>query len=533
MSERSAEVVTFLFTDVEGSTRLWEADPRAMSVALARHDALLHRAIATAGGVVFKTVGDAFCAVFPTPHAAVAAAVAGQRALHANAAATPLSLKVRMAIHTGPADPRGGDYFGPPLNRVARLLDTAHGEQIVISQATRELVPDGSAPDLTIRGLGAHTLKDLQGAERVYQIVATGLRTEFPPLRTPRRLLRNVPQPATDLIGREREAALAGAFLGLRLPGGGDPNAEGPSLERVPPTRLLTLTGPGGAGKTRLSLHLIAELAGEFADGAAFVSLATLTDPALAPVAIMTALDLGEPTGDSPRAFLLEQLRDRHLLLVLDNLEQVMGAAVLVADLMKGCPRLSMVVTSRERLSVRGEQELPIPPLALPASLALTGGASDAAAASVSALAFDAIRQSAAVRLFVARAQSVKPEFTLTTDNAGDIVEICRRLDGLPLAIELAAARARFYSPLALRERLDGFGRRLDLLSRGQRDLPARQQTMRDTVAWSYDLLDPAEQRLFTRLAVFVGGATIETCLAVAAELPGDDPALDALTLLE
>ncbi len=532
MSERPAEVVTFLFTDVEGSTRLWEADPRAMSVALARHDALLHGAIADAAGTVFKTAGDAFCAVFPDPGPAITAAIAGQRALKRDVQ-TALSLKVRMAIHTGPAEPRGGDYFGPPLNRVSRLLDTAHGEQIVVSQATRELMPDGLVPDLTFRGLGEHALKDLQGAERVFQVVAAGLPTEFPPLRTPRRLLRNVPQPATPLIGREREAALAEAFLGLRAPGGDEADAVtvSPDIDIAQPVRLLTLTGPGGAGKTRLSLHLVSTLGGEFADGAAFVSLATLTDPALVPVAIVTALDLGEPSGDSPRD-LFELLRDRHLLLVLDNLEQVMGATELVTDLLKRCPRLTMLVTSRERLSVRGEQELPLPPLALPPSsrsVAIPADATDAPAPSP----LETIRQAAAVRLFIARAHSVKPDFDLTADNAEDVVEICRRLDGLPLAIELAAARARFYSPRALLERLDRFDRRLDVLSRGPRDLPARQQTMRETVAWSYDLLDPAEQRLFTRLAVFVGGAMVETCLAVAAGLPDDAPGEDAFALLE
>src|SRR5687767_3127698 len=209
VTDLQPEIVTFLFTDVEGSTRLWEAQPRAMSVALARHDALLHAAIESAGGTVFKTVGDAFCATFPTPEAAIEAAVVGQKALTTEAADTPIPLKVRMAIHSGPAERRAGDYFGPPLNRVARLLATAHGEQIIVSRVAGDLARDCLPPGITLRDLGAHALKDLHDAERVYQIVAPGLVADFPPLRTPQRFLQNVPHPATPLIGREREIAMA------------------------------------------------------------------------------------------------------------------------------------------------------------------------------------------------------------------------------------------------------------------------------------------------------------------------------------
>jgi predicted ATPase/class 3 adenylate cyclase len=522
--------VTFLFTDVEGSTRLWEADPRAMSVALARHDALLSAAIAEAGGTVFKTAGDAFCAVFSHPTAAVAGAIAAQRALATNAE-TPLApLKVRMAIHAGTAEARGGDYFGPPLNRVARLLATAHGEQVVVSRAASELLRDTLPPELALRDLGEHALKDLQHAERVYQVVAAGLRTDFPPLRTPRQLLRNVPSPATPLIGRDREAALARAFLGL--PAAGQDHGSPPADER-PPARLLTLTGPGGAGKTRLALHLASELGVGFGDGAAFVSLAALTDPDLVPAAILGALDAGEPGSELTRELLLEELRDRHLLLVLDNFEQILGAAPLVADLLAACSRLAVLATSRERLGLRGEQELPLPPLELPGGGGrheLGGVAAEVGA--TGSMDLDEIRRSEAVRLFVERAQSVKPGFALSAENAAAVVEVCRRLDGLPLAIELAAARAKLLSPQALLERLDRFDRRLDVLSRGARDLPARQQTMRDAVAWSYDLLGPDEQRFFARLAVFVGGATLEACAAVAEDDAGD-ASLDSLELIE
>ncbi|MCD6056913.1 MAG: adenylate/guanylate cyclase protein [Thermomicrobiales bacterium] len=505
MTDLQPEIVTFLFTDVEGSTRLWEAQPRAMSVALARHDALLHAAIATADGTVFKTVGDAFCAAFATPEGAIAAAVAGQKALADEAPDALTPLKVRMAIHSGLVERRAGDYFGPPLNRVARLLATAHGEQIVVSQAAGDLARDNLPPGITLRGLGAHALKDLLDAEHVYQVIAPGLPTDFPPLRTPQRYLRNVPHPATPLIGREREIATARAALGLSS---GDSQPDGD----LQTTRLLTLTGPGGAGKTRLSLHLAADLGAEFTDGAAFVPLADVTNPVLVPVAIASALDLGDTSGEPPRGLVFAHLRDRHLLLVLDNFEQVMSAAPLVADLLSGCPRLHVVATSRERLSLRGEQELPLPPLALPKTP--RRATDDTSAEEVSA-AIEEVRRAEAVRLFVSRAQSVKPGFEITAGNATAVAEICSRLDGLPLAIELAAARSRLLSPDALLSRFD---RRLDLLDCGPRDLPARQQTMRDTIAWSYDLLDPDEQRLFTHLSIFAGGATLEAAAAITGD---------------
>jgi predicted ATPase/class 3 adenylate cyclase len=521
VTDLQPEIMTFLFTDVEGSTRLWEAQPRAMSVALARHDALLHAAIASAGGTVFKTVGDAFCAAFATPEAAIEAAVASQKALSGETPDALTPLKVRMAIHSGQVERRAGDYFGPPLNRVARLLATAHGEQIVVSQAAGDLARDCLPPGVTLRGLGTHALKDLLDAEHVYQVIAPGLPADFPPLRTPQRYLHNVPHPATPLIGREREIATARATLGLSSDRDGQPGGEQQT------TRLLTLTGPGGAGKTRLSLHLAAELGAEFTDGAAFVPLADVTNPVLVPVAIASALDLGDTSGESPRDLVFAHLRDRHLLLVLDNFEQVTSAAPLVADLLTGCPRLRVVATSRERLSLRGEQELPLPPLALPK--APLRRATDDASAEEASAAIEEVRRAEAVRLFVSRAQSVKPDFEVTAANAASVVEICSRLDGLPLAIELAAARSRLLSPDAL---LSRFNRRLDLLDRGPRDLPARQQTMRDTIAWSYDLLDPDEQRLFTHLSIFAGGATLEAAAAIAGD-PERGGGLDDFELIE
>ena len=528
MSDYQPEIVTFLFTDVEGSTRLWETQPRAMSVALARHDALLHAAIESSGGTVFKTVGDAFCSAFGAAEAAIQAAVTGQRALAAEPPQAVGLLKVRMAIHAGPAERRAGDYFGPPLNRVARLLATAHGEQIVVSRTAGELARDRLPPDLTLRDLGAHALKDLQQAEHVLQVLAPGLRADFPSLRTPQRFLQNVPHPATPLIGREREIAAARAIFGLSPAATINSETEHPTSWQT--ARLLTLTGPGGAGKTRLSLHLAVELGAEFSDGAAFVPLADVTNPALVPAAIASVLDISDTSGESPREAIIAHLRDRHLLLILDNLEQVMGAASLVSDLLAACSRLRILATSRERLGLRAEQELPIPPLALPrlprkaATSELHGDDEEATAA------IDDIRRSEAVRLFVNRAQTVKPGFDVTSDNAAALVEICSRLDGLPLAIELAAARVRLLSPQAL---LNRFDRRLDVLDRGPRDLPARQQTMRDTIAWSYDLLDPAEQLLFSRLSVFAGGATLEAAEAVAIDLPLDSCELMDLEVVD
>ncbi len=519
VTELQSGITAFLFTDIEGSTRLWEATPELMSLALARHDALMREAITAHGGHVFKTAGDAFCAVFPAPADAIAAAIAGQRALATESWQLAAPPRVRMAVHAGHAEIRDGDYFGPPLNRVARLLATAHGEQIVVSRAAAELARGHLSPDVTLRSLGEYALKDLQQPERISQIVAPGLRESFPPLQTPERLLRNIPQPARPLIGRENAIRTARAMLGFS-----SPDMETPSdrLPRQPATRMLTLTGPGGTGKTRLALHLARELGAELPDGAVFVPLASVNDAALVPVAIVNALDPGESGAELPRATVIDQLRDRCLLLVLDNFEQVMDAAEFVAEILESCPRIRLLVTSRERLSLLGEQEFALPPLELPVRefVTMDGGARRP-------LTVEAVCRSPAVQLFVAHAQSVKPDFAVTEENAGVLAEICARLDGLPLAIELAAARAKLLSPEALLARLD---RRLDLLSRGARDLPDRQKTMRDTIAWSYDLLAPDEQRLFMNLAVFAGGAALDAAAEIAR---ASDDAFDEFAELE
>jgi predicted ATPase/class 3 adenylate cyclase len=468
--------LTFLFTDIEGSTKLWENNAPAMQAALARHDEILRGAIEEEGGYVFKTVGDAFCAAFPTAPDALEAALVAQRELFAEEWDEEIgTLRVRMALHTGAAEERDGDYFGPPLNRVARLLSAAYGGQVLLPLTTQELVRDQLPADVELSDLGEHRLKDLGRPEHVFQLATSGLTAHFPPLRTLDVHPNNLPLQPTPLVGREREIG------------------EVADRVRSEEVRLITLTGPGGTGKTRLALQAAADVLEEFSDGVFFVALATITERDL--VASTIALPLG--VKESAEQPLMESLKSylhyKHLLLVLDNFEQVLEGAPVVAELLGACPKLKVLTTSRIPLRLYGEQEYPVPPLTLPDPRVMPP--------------LEVLTQYDAVRLFVERARAIKADFFVTNENAPAVTEICARLDGLPLAIELAAARTRMLPPQKILERL---GNRFKLLKGGPRDLPTRQQTLRGTIDWSYELLEEEEKILFGRLSVFSGGRTLE-----------------------
>ncbi len=484
MSSLPTGTVTFLFTDIEGSTKLWQQYPDAMPGALARHHAILNETIAAHGGYVFQIVGDAFCAAFPTATDGLAAALAAQRALRHEVWGETGPIRVRMGLHTGSGDVRlddlkSGQYVSSlTLSRVARLLSVGHGGQVLASLATQALARDQLADGVTLRDLGKHRLKDLAQPEHIFQLVAPGLPADFPPLKTLDARPNNLPVQPTPLIGREKQIAAI-----RRLLEGG--------------ARLVTLTGPGGTGKTRLGLQVAAELGNGFEDGVYFVNLAPLSDSNLVASAIAQTLGVRESGGQSVAESLKEYVRGKRLLLLLDSFEQLIAAAPLVADLLAVSLSLQVLVTSRERLHLRGEHEFPVPPLALPDPNRLPP--------------VEQLPQYAAVELFLQCALAVKPGFAITNQNAPAVAEICVRLDGLPLAIELAAARCKLLSPQAIRARL---GRRLTLLTSGARDLPARHQTLRDAMAWSHDLLDEKDKVLFRRLSVF----------ASSFELPAVEP---------
>jgi predicted ATPase/class 3 adenylate cyclase len=483
-SHSSPDSLTFVFTDLESSTRLWERFPEAMKDAMPRHDAILRKAVEDADGRVVKIMGDGLMAVFSSPSGAAAACLEAQRALHDEEWNETGPLRVRIGIHVGEAQERSGDFFGPTVNRAARIMAAAHGGQVLLSGAAAGHAEPRLPAQVGLRDLGEHRLQDLFRPEHIFQLVDPALPGDFPPLATLSVRPNNLPTQASEFFGRATELASLRDLL----------DSAG--------IRLLTLTGPGGIGKTRLALQAAADQIDRFEDGVYFVDLAAIREPDAAFEAIVRAVGLVVTGTDSPLEVLKGELRGRRMLLVLDNFEQVMSAADGVTDLLGQCSQLKILVTSREALSVRGEHLFPVPPLSLP----------DIRPEEVSA---ESIAGFEAVRLFVERAREARPNFALTDVNAAAVAESCARLDGLPLAIELAAARLKIFSPDDLRERL---GSRLELLRAGPRDLPARQQTLRSTIEWSYELLDGEERALFALLSLFFP-ARVATVEEVAARL--------------
>lgn len=479
---QAANVNTFLFTDIEGSTSAWEKDHDRMAQAVALHDEILRRAIESGGGRVIKTTGDGVYAMFAEAKDAVLAVVAFQLALTDPAATGGMPIRVRCGLHTGIALERDGDYFGTTINRTARIMGVGHGGQVLLSEAIVDLVRADLPPELSLRELGAVRLKDLAAPELVSQLVHPALPQEFPPLRSLEELPNNLPQQLTSFIGRERELAEAKDLLGR--------------------TRLLTLLGMGGLGKTRLSLQIGADLLDDFPDGVWFVDLAPITDPSLVPNEAAQVLGVREEPGKPLLQTLCAHLKSRKLLVIVDNCEHLMDACANFANtVLRAVRDVRIIATSREALRVPGEQTYPVYPLPVPGR--------DASV--------EVLSRSDAVQLFVERAQLQKPSFALTEKDAPAIAELCARLEGIPLALELAAARMRALSLQDINKRLQN---RFALLTGGGRVLMERQQTLRALVAWSYDLLTENEQLLFDRLAVFSGGFDLAAAEAVCGAEP-------------
>jgi predicted ATPase/class 3 adenylate cyclase len=480
-SRLPADTVTFLFTDIEGSTRLWEQDGARMSQALAAHDVLARKAIEGHHGTVVKMIGDGMHAVFDNMLDALAATVDLQQALADPVATHGVPLRVRCGLHAGVVERRDNDYFGSPVNRAARIMSAAHGGQVLLSQAIVDGVGEILPAAVSLRDLGRVRLKDLSTPEHVYQVVHPDLQQEFPALRSLEATPNNLPQQTTSFIGRKKELD---------------------ELQRIlAQSRLLTLTGSGGCGKTRLSLHVAADSLERFPDGAWLVELALLADPGLVTQTVATVLGLKEEPGKSIVQTLTEHLKDRRLLLLLDNCEHLLdGCARLVDTLLRQCPQVTILASSQEALGVGGEEAYRVPSLSLPDPKQPHTPAS--------------VAPFEAVRLFTDRALLARPDFEVTNQNVATLASICSRLDGIPLAIELAAARVRSLSLEQIRRNLD---QRFRLLTGGSRTALPRQQTLRSLIDWSYHLLDEAEMRLLQRLSVFAGRWTLEAAEQVCA----------------
>jgi predicted ATPase/class 3 adenylate cyclase len=483
--------VTFLFTDIQGSTLLLRELGDRYAEVIREHGQIVRAALEREGGAEIDTEGDSFFAVFASPAAAVRAVIEMQRALASHPWPDGAEVRVRMGLHTGEGTRVGDGYLGLDVHRAARIGDAGHGGQILLSGVTEVLIQHSLPDGVELVDLGEHRLKDMPHPERLFQLSIDGLPTEFAPLRSLDSRPNNLPAQMSSFIGRDNVIREVEAVL------------EG--------TRLLTLTGPGGTGKTRLALEVAYRQLPAFPDGVWFVDLSAVTDPSVVPTEIAIALEATRDPGASVFECLDQHLRDRKLLLVLDNFEQVLDAAPAVEQLLSHAPGVKVMVTSRSVLSVYGEREYPVPPLELP----------DLGSAEI----LDALSESESVSLFVERARAVRPNFRLTAENALAVAEICSRLDGLPLAIELAAVRVNVLTPQAMLPRLD---ERLSLLTAGPRSLPERQRTLRGAIDWSYRLLEEPQRRLFARLATFSGGGTLEAIEAVCDSDLGA-PVLDLL----
>ncbi len=491
MPELPSGTVTFLFTDLEGSTRLWEQHRAAMRPALERHDAILRDAVEQHHGIVVKTTGDGLHAVFRATRTAVDAALAAQRGLAAEEWAVPGGLRVRMGLHTGDAVARDGDYYGPATNRAARVMASAHGGQIVLSYATEEILRDALPDDVGLVDLGEHRLPDLARPERIFQVVAAGLEREFPPLRALDAVPGNLPSQLTSIVGRavEREA-IADALLA---------------------SRLVTVTGVGGVGKSRIAIQVAHDVAARFPDGVWLCELAIAQDDEeLGQVVAATLGVLARPATTLAES-VVDALRMRELVVLFDNCEHLVEpVGRLTEGLLRDCPGVRILATSREALGIAGEQVWPLSALEVP----------------VPDAALDDVLASEAVQLFAERARAVQPGFTLDESNAAVIAEICRRLDGIPLAVELAAARVTIMSPVDIAARLD---QRFQLLTGGRRSAAERHQTLRGAIEWSYELLEPRERVLFERLSVFPRSFDAEAAAAVAVAVQDGLQAWDVL----
>ena len=494
MPELLTGTVTFFFSDIEGSTLMLRSQGEAWGPLLERHRELMRQAFADNGGEEVGTEGDSFFVAFPTAPGAVAAAVQVQRALAAERWPEGAEIRVRIGLHTGEASFSAKTYVGLHVHRASRIASVAHGGQVLLSSETRALVGRSLPDGVELRDVGEHRLKDLEHPEHLWQLVIPDLRSEFAAISSLEATPNNLPQRLTTFLGREGEIGEVGDLLESH--------------------RLLTLTGPGGTGKTRLSVEVARRMLARYPDGVYFVELASIADPELVLPSIAQTLSLPDRGGRGTDERLIDFLGERRMLLVLDNFEQVIDAAPEIGRLLAAAPNISILSSSRSALQISGEQEYPVPPLGLPDPSHLPT--------------LEQLSQYEAVALFIERARGVKPAFEVTNENAPAVAEICVRLDGLPLAIELAAARIRILTPQAMLGRL---GDRLGLLAGGSRDLPERQQTLRGAIAWSHDLLDETDRALFAALSVFIGGAGLAEIERVCSEdINGE--VLDALASL-